>query len=72
MLLAVVTLVRTIYVVQKNSIGYAYGFDGIGFRADNPVYMISKAFPGLQPIYGIVASLMFSIAYSFSNIFMSS
>jgi sugar phosphate permease len=29
------------------------------------------AFPDLAPIFGIVASLMFSIAYSSSNIFMS-
>jgi sugar phosphate permease len=34
--------------------------------------MLSEAYPGLAPIYGIVASLMFSVAYSISNIFMSS
>lgn len=36
------------------------------------MYMLSEAYPGLAPIYGIVASLMFSVAYSISNIFMSS
>mmetsp|Transcript_7920 Transcript_7920/g.13288 ORF Transcript_7920/g.13288 Transcript_7920/m.13288 type:complete len:171 (+) Transcript_7920:684-1196(+) len=72
LLLALVTSVRSIYVVQKNSIGYAYGFEGTDFRANNPVYMLQAAFPNLGPIYGIVASLMFSVAYSTSNIFMSS
>lgn len=33
--------------------------------------MLQAAFPNLAPIYGIVASLMFSVAYSFTNIFMS-
>ena len=33
--------------------------------------MLSVAYPGLAPIYGIVASLMFSAAYSTSNIVMS-
>lgn len=63
-------MIRTIYIVQKNSIGYAYGFQGIGDKATE-VYMLQKAFPGLAPVYGLVASLMFSIAYSFSNVFMS-
>ena len=70
--LAAVTAVRTCYVVQKNSIGYAYGFEGVGDKANNPVFMLQAAYPQLGPIYGLVASLMFSAAYSTSNIFMSS
>ena len=31
LVLAAVTAVRTCYVVNKNSIGYAYGFVGDGF-----------------------------------------
>ena len=38
--LAAVTAVRTCYVVNKNSIGYAYGFQGDGFKANNPTYML--------------------------------
>lgn len=70
--LAAVTAVRTCYVVNKNSIGYAYGFQGDGFKANNPTFMLQAAYPQLQPIYGLVASLMFSAAYSTSNIFVSS
>lgn len=33
--------------------------------------MLSKTFPGLVPVYGIVASFSFSLAYSISNIVMS-
>jgi sugar phosphate permease len=33
--------------------------------------MMQAAFPELAGVYGIVASVMFSVAYSFSNIFMS-
>jgi ACS family D-galactonate transporter-like MFS transporter len=56
--------------MQKNAIGYAFGYEGVGFRAANPVYMIQAAFPELSSVYGIVASVMFSLAYSTSNIFM--
>jgi sugar phosphate permease len=34
--------------------------------------MLSEAYPGLAPIYGIIASLTFSAAYSICNVFMSS
>lgn len=68
--LALVTLSRTCYVLQKNSIGYAYGFQGTGLAANNPVYMLSEAFPTLASYYAIVASVMFSVAYSCSNIYM--
>ena len=68
--LALVTLTRTCYILQKCSIGYAYGFQGIGIQANNPVFMISVAFPQLSAYYAIVASVMFSLAYSCSNVLM--
>lgn len=71
MIIYLLTLVRISFVVQKNSIGYSFGYQGTGFRQDNPTYMLSAAYPNLAPIYGIVASLMFSAAYSTSNIVMS-
>jgi hypothetical protein len=70
--LLIVTLARTSYTMQKNSIGYVYGYEGLGFRADNPIYMISVAFPQMASVYGIVASVTFSVAYAVSNIFMAS
>ena len=70
-MLILVTLVRTSYIVNKNAFGYAFGYQGIGMR-DSATFMLSKSYPALGPIYGLVASLMFSAAYSTSNIFMSS
>lgn len=70
--LALCTMIRTAYIVNKNSIGYAFGYEGIGAKFGDPKYMLVAAYPQLIPIYGIVASLMFSAAYSTSNIVMSS
>ena len=70
--LALCTMIRTAYIINKNSIGYAFGYEGIGSKFGDPKYMLVAAYPQLIPIYGIVASLMFSAAYSTSNVFMSS
>lgn len=69
-MLCFLPIVRAAFITNKNSIGYAFGFVGEGVRA-SPDFMLTNAFPGLTPIFGIVASLMFSAAYSSSNIFMS-
>jgi MFS family permease len=71
MVLLFVLLVRICYCVNKNSIGYAYGYQGIGIQANNPVFELQTAFPKIKEYYGIIASLMFSVAYAVSNIFMS-
>lgn len=70
--LAVVTMVRTCFVVMKNSVGYAFGFEGLGFRAANPKYMLRAQFPELVPVFGLVASGLFGAAYCTTNIIMSS
>lgn len=69
-MLAFLPIVRATYVVNKNSLGYCFGYQGEGAQA-TAQFMMRKAFPDLAPVFGIVASLMFSIAYSSSNIFMS-
>ena len=69
-MLAFLPIVRATYVFNKNSIGFCFGYQGEGAQA-TAQFMMREAFPGLAPIYGIVASLMFTIAYSTSNIFMS-
>ena len=71
-LIGLLCAIRSIYTLQNNSIGYAYGFEGVGSLANDPRFMLSAAFPGLAPVYAIVASFSFSVAYSFSNILMSS
>lgn len=69
--LAMVTMVRSCYVVMKNSIGYAYGFEGLGFQANNPKYMLRAMYPSLVPVFGLVASGLFGTAYACTNVVMS-
>lgn len=57
--------------MNKNGIGYAYGYHGIGHQAGNPVFELKAAFPKIEQYYGIIAELLLSIPYAFSNIFMS-
>lgn len=69
-MLCFLPIVRATYIINKNSLGYCFGYQGVGAQATSQ-YMMRMTFPELAPIFGIVASLMFSIAYSSSNIFMS-
>lgn len=69
--LALVTLVRSSFVVMKNCIGYAFGYEGLGFRANNPVYMLRAQFPELVPVFGLLASGLFGLAYCTNNIIFS-
>lgn len=66
-ILGLLTLVRSVYAMNVSSIGYVYGFQGTGFKANNPKYELLATFPNLAPIYGVVASLLFGVAYSTSN-----
>jgi|LauGreDrversion4_2_1035121.scaffolds.fasta_scaffold1516445_2 hypothetical protein len=53
--------------MNVSSIGYVYGFQGTGYKANNPKFELLATFPNLAPIYGVVASLLFGLAYSTSN-----
>ena len=53
--------------MNVSSIGYVYGFQGTGFKANNPKFELLATFPNLAPFYGVVASLLFGLAYSTSN-----
>lgn len=66
-----VTLVRLAFIVMKNTLGYAFGYQGTGFRADNPKYMIRAQFPELIPIFGLVGSGLFGLPYCCNNVVMS-
>lgn len=62
--------VRGLFCVHKNMISYAYGFQGVGPTA-TPDFMITKAFPGLTPIYGIVSHSVHSTTYAFGSLLLS-
>jgi MFS family permease len=50
-------------------IGYAYGYEGLGLQAANPVYMIRAAYPQMINYFGIIASFLFSLSYSTVGVF---
>ena len=62
--------VRGMFCVHKNMISYAYGFQGVGSTATAD-FMITKAFPGLAPIYGIVSNSVHSSLYAFGSLLLS-
>ena len=50
-------------------IGYAYGYEGLGFQAGNPDFMIRVAYPLMVNYFGIIASFLFSLSYSTVGVF---
>lgn len=69
-LLFVFAATRSIFTVQKNAIGYAFGYNGIGEQA-TAQFMITKSFPNLAPIYGFVSTLTFATTYCIMNVGLS-
>lgn len=70
-ILGLVTLIRCCYIVQKDCLGYAFGYEGRDFRQNNPKYMIRASFPELVPVFGLVASGLVGPSYACANVFMS-
>jgi hypothetical protein len=48
MVLMLMLFTRICYCVNKNSIGYAYGYKGIGDQANSEIFEITTAFPMLS------------------------
>jgi len=45
--LAIMLVIRILQEQQMNVIGFAFGFQGVGDRAANPLFMLSEAYPAL-------------------------
>ena len=56
-LLFLLTAIRSLFIVNEQAIGYAYGYQGVGAQASSN-FMLSRAMPGITPIYGLVASAL--------------
>lgn len=69
-LLFLLTSIRSIFIVNEQAIGYAYGYQGVGAQA-NGNFMLSKAMPGITPVYGLVASALPQLTYAVSNLIVA-
>lgn len=54
---------------SRQTLGYAYGYQGVGSNAGDPKYEIAQAFPTMNAHYGLLSGAAFTIAYSISGIF---
>ena len=50
---------------QRKGLNYAYGYTGLGERANNPFYEIATAYPQLKSWYGLLVGLIYTVPYSF-------
>ena len=69
--MAILAATGVCFGLQKVAMGYTFGFQGVGFRADNPHYMISKAIPELIPNYAAAVSMSYTFSYAFGNLILS-
>ena len=61
MVLSLLVAVKALLFWQCKSFVYIYGFQGDGLQANDPNFEIRTAYPSLDPLYGILAGLAYSI-----------
>jgi len=57
-------MVRAIHQLHRQCIGFAFGFQGLGDKFNNPKYMIGAQYPQMHTYYGLISSFVFSSRYS--------
>ena len=62
--LAIILIVRVATQWQQKSLGYFYGYKGLGVQAGNAIFEISSAYPELNQYYGALVGLLYSVPYS--------
>lgn len=72
MVLAIITLVSIATQWQQKSIGYFYGFSGVGEMKGNPKFEISSAYPQMDTYYGLLVGLCYSVPYALSGLYAGS
>lgn len=63
-------MIRTINQWQRNSLSFAYGFEGIGLLKGDKKFEIAKSYPELNLSYGLVSGFVYTIPYSIMGLFM--
>jgi sugar phosphate permease len=64
LVLFIVFAARAINQLHRQAISFAFGYSGLGDKANNPKYMISVDYPQMNKYFGLIASWMFSSSYS--------
>lgn len=63
------SLIRVATNWQQKSLGYYYGYKGIGIQANNPIYELSTSFPELNQYYGMLVGALFTIPSSIFGLY---
>ena len=70
--LAIVLLISIATQWQQKSIGYFFGFAGLGAMKGDPKFEISTAYPELNQYYGLLVGLCYSLPYAVSGLYAGS
>ena len=68
-LLAVISLIKVCTAWQQKSLGFYFGYKGVGYQALNPIYEITTSFPQLNQYYGMLVGALFTIPYSICGLY---
>lgn len=64
-----ILLIRVATDWQQKSLGYFYGFQGVGLQAADPKYEMSVSFPQLDAYYGFLSGIAYNLPYSVFGLF---
>lgn len=64
-----ILLIRVATDWQQKSLGFFYGFQGVGYQKSNPHYEMSTSFPQLNDYYGLLSGLAYNLPFSICGLF---
>ena len=70
--LAIVLLISIATQWQQKSIGYFFGFAGIGAMKGDPKFEIASAYPMLNQYYGLLVGLCYSLPNAVAGLYAGS
>lgn len=62
--MAVILAIRVVYQWQRSIFSYSYGYTGLGFQANNPIYEMATNYPELQKYFGLLTGFAYSIPFA--------
>jgi MFS family permease len=69
MALLLILLIRVATDWQQKSLGFFFGFQGVGLQRNDPYYEMSSSFPQLDSYYGLLSGLAYNLPYSICGLF---
>jgi hypothetical protein len=68
-MLICITLIRISMLWQQKSLSYFYGFSAVGESAGDPFFEISKTYPQLDSMFGLLVGAFYTLTFSISGLF---